>query len=1101
MHRARVLSASKGVIPHQNSDSRHAGCFLQVVTVKWSCISEAWSAVREGSVETVEMSGRQYTFYATRADHKKARAICKSNGTYLAVVDSQEEALQIARVGRSTPGVEPTTFTFEINHFVTEPLWQYGRGNDYKASCGELFIYRELHHQQFTTSQLDNSTVAINFFLWWQQCTAVPLQEEAIQRYGKEKEAGRLPRQPQGRAAEHSKSMMFGVHSPGNLAILRKDILPALMWKIDIIEQAHPGANGLTHVVTIHTTQGTIKRSITKIVHPLRIVSSKLYTSSGHWRVGGHANKGRYQIFLNTRIPCYLDSAMQDVTMCRMREEELSTFRRLSKQMYGYSRYLGQLIIRRKYSNDLSPVPTSQTAAEADVSHPSVACQMGRNSYAPLSPSVHLHTYKEYMPLWVGGRNIGNTPVWEHIRQSIPITSSVRWTSRPGYPWNCVLINVVNREPVFAEESCAKTLGFVCEEGGVNNLDEGRLELTGASHPTRGRSSGRIKTRGGGREYVEKKLTPRQCPPNCPHDNPIQKYSRTLGSPLPHTSGTLTPIGTIGTRVSAVALPNIYCVSYRSCVVTHFDGHFLGRVPSRPTAACEISTTTTTNPAAMEATLGAICQSIHQAGYPIPCMLGTDGNGMSTGASKLLKFRGAECQSTTLGLIVKVPTKKRARDPGAYTYLSNLAWSSHEVASFVGICRCIPWCCESPDCEMCLQRKILSVLWDVLPEGDLRELRTPLLVVLVESFGAITAICSCSAVIVSVLWDVLPEGDRGQTHVQRYQFAGQEYTASSYRVTWDEAQELCQANGTNLATIHSAEEAAFLNTLHPSESHTLLFRIALVSFLGQSKFPYRSIQAVFLLIGTNKIYRKTVVEVHYHYEASVPHHKQELELPKKCKWMTVKIAVQNPDNGRICFKWGIVGPVEQPDFCRLGNYRQFRNFSVYQSHVLRREHTHGDATGWKGINLLVKRQTSIPQCRAIEEYHHPDSFEQGHGRSSVRRHSVPHKDIALIRQHHISQIPGVMVWDVIRFHDLWLGARKVLGEWSWQPTGNPFLHYTPSFVRGLASSRGDACLNLYRQTPDTSLVTERECNRTFGFLCEGNDLHLNLISGALNPYP
>ncbi|KAJ8881730.1 hypothetical protein PR048_018216 [Dryococelus australis] len=41
---------------------------------------------------------------------------------------------------------------------------------------------------------------------------------------------------------------------PGNL-----DNPPPLMWKISIIEQAHPGSYGLTHVVTSHTAHGTVK--------------------------------------------------------------------------------------------------------------------------------------------------------------------------------------------------------------------------------------------------------------------------------------------------------------------------------------------------------------------------------------------------------------------------------------------------------------------------------------------------------------------------------------------------------------------------------------------------------------------------------------------------------------------------------------------------------------------------------------------------------------------------------------------------------------------------------------------------------------------------
>ncbi|KAJ8889354.1 hypothetical protein PR048_008853 [Dryococelus australis] len=100
---------------------------------------------------------------------------------------------------------------------------------------------------------------------------------------------------------------------PGNLVILRKDSFPPLIWKIGITEQAHPGPDGMTRVVTICTTQGKVKKSITKLC-PL--------PNSGE---GGGVNKGGgvYWTTLTAHIPCYLGNAAQDFTMYGAREEGL----------------------------------------------------------------------------------------------------------------------------------------------------------------------------------------------------------------------------------------------------------------------------------------------------------------------------------------------------------------------------------------------------------------------------------------------------------------------------------------------------------------------------------------------------------------------------------------------------------------------------------------------------------------------------------------------------------------------------------------------------------------------------------------------------------
>jgi len=51
----------------------------------------------------------------------------------------------------------------------------------------------------------------------------------------------------------------------GDLVLIKEDNLPPLVWKKAIISDLHPGKDGVTRVVTLKTSTGTIKRPITKI--------------------------------------------------------------------------------------------------------------------------------------------------------------------------------------------------------------------------------------------------------------------------------------------------------------------------------------------------------------------------------------------------------------------------------------------------------------------------------------------------------------------------------------------------------------------------------------------------------------------------------------------------------------------------------------------------------------------------------------------------------------------------------------------------------------------------------------------------------------------
>jgi hypothetical protein len=51
----------------------------------------------------------------------------------------------------------------------------------------------------------------------------------------------------------------------GELVLVKEDNLPPLVWKKAMISDLHPGKDGLTRVVTLKTSTGTLKRPITKI--------------------------------------------------------------------------------------------------------------------------------------------------------------------------------------------------------------------------------------------------------------------------------------------------------------------------------------------------------------------------------------------------------------------------------------------------------------------------------------------------------------------------------------------------------------------------------------------------------------------------------------------------------------------------------------------------------------------------------------------------------------------------------------------------------------------------------------------------------------------
>lgn len=58
---------------------------------------------------------------------------------------------------------------------------------------------------------------------------------------------------------------MQGPIQKGDLVVIMDENLPPLRWKLGRISEEHPGADGVTRVVTIQTSSGTTKRAVTKV--------------------------------------------------------------------------------------------------------------------------------------------------------------------------------------------------------------------------------------------------------------------------------------------------------------------------------------------------------------------------------------------------------------------------------------------------------------------------------------------------------------------------------------------------------------------------------------------------------------------------------------------------------------------------------------------------------------------------------------------------------------------------------------------------------------------------------------------------------------------
>ena len=61
---------------------------------------------------------------------------------------------------------------------------------------------------------------------------------------------------------------------PGNLVLTKLDNTTPLQWPTAVIQETHPGKDGIARVVTIKTTKGIFQRPITKI-SPLPRVKDK----------------------------------------------------------------------------------------------------------------------------------------------------------------------------------------------------------------------------------------------------------------------------------------------------------------------------------------------------------------------------------------------------------------------------------------------------------------------------------------------------------------------------------------------------------------------------------------------------------------------------------------------------------------------------------------------------------------------------------------------------------------------------------------------------------------------------------------------------------
>ncbi|KAH1022882.1 hypothetical protein HUJ04_012199, partial [Dendroctonus ponderosae] len=54
--------------------------------------------------------------------------------------------------------------------------------------------------------------------------------------------------------------------SPGSLVLIKEDGLPPLKWMMGVVQEVHPGADGVIRTATIKTASSTLKRPVTKLL-------------------------------------------------------------------------------------------------------------------------------------------------------------------------------------------------------------------------------------------------------------------------------------------------------------------------------------------------------------------------------------------------------------------------------------------------------------------------------------------------------------------------------------------------------------------------------------------------------------------------------------------------------------------------------------------------------------------------------------------------------------------------------------------------------------------------------------------------------------------
>ena len=61
-----------------------------------------------------------------------------------------------------------------------------------------------------------------------------------------------------------------------DLVVIQEDNQPPLQWRLGRIIELHPGTDGITRVVTLRTTDGVLKRPVTKLcLLPIERTSNK----------------------------------------------------------------------------------------------------------------------------------------------------------------------------------------------------------------------------------------------------------------------------------------------------------------------------------------------------------------------------------------------------------------------------------------------------------------------------------------------------------------------------------------------------------------------------------------------------------------------------------------------------------------------------------------------------------------------------------------------------------------------------------------------------------------------------------------------------------